>query len=131
MRSMKLFRLAVLFLIVGGLFAGTPALAKTYTGELAPTAVEPTASGQAKLWLIYHAPRHFRSRLYVTCNGLTSGAPYYIVCQDANGGVYRWQFTASATGTGEAGGDMGPTLLPLPLSVLNASNQIVLTGKIQ
>ncbi len=91
MRSMKLFQLAVLFVVGVALFTGTPAPAQVPadwgTIELTPTGAEPSARGQATLtgvrlvdyWVSpggFYSVESYQGELTVTCQGLTPGATY-------------------------------------------------------
>ena len=133
MRSMKLFQLAVLFLIAAAVLAGTPALAAT-NAKLTPTGVEPSASGQARLAETTGLYPNFYGHLSVSCRGLTPGATYYFwatVYHDPYGWTWTWPFTASATGTGKADAWIHFSRLGFPVGVKNANGDDVLTGKLQ
>ena len=99
MCSMKRVQLAVLFLIVVALFAGTAApaarAANTRTGsaELTPVGDEPGASGSATLnaWKLSYA---WHCLLGVSCDGLTPGAVYRV------GTLAGGNFTATASQDG-------------------------------
>jgi len=133
MSSMKRVRLAVVFLIVAALLAGTPALAGTHNVKLTPTGVEPSASGQARLAETTGLYPNFYGHLSVSCKGLTPGATYYFwatVYRYPYGWTYTWPFIASATGTGKADGWIYFTWLGFPVTVKNANGDDVLTGEV-
>jgi hypothetical protein len=131
---MKRARLAVLFLIVAALLAGTPALASTHNVKLTPTGVEPGASGQARLAETTGFYPNFYGHLSVSCKGLTPGATYYFWASAPHlygGWTYTWPFTASPTGTGKADGWIDFSWLGFPVGVMNAKGQDVLTGEVE
>ena len=128
MRSMKLFQLVVLFLIVAAVFAGTTAPAvggdsQRTVIQLTPTGAEPDASGKATLsnlqttwgrrWGVY-----YQGRLKVKCAGLTPGAVYEVrTNQFGPNGWVVWDFQASGSGRGTAGGSIQWSGMTSPLSV--------------
>ncbi len=132
MSSMKRFPLVVLFLIVAALVMGTPALAGTSNVKLAPTGVEPSASGQARMegsrfpWVPV--------RLSVNCKALQPGETYcFWASASGPGGSASWgwwYFTADATGSGTAGGEIYVEAGPIRMSVTNADGDDVLTGEL-
>ena len=110
MFSMKLVRLAVVFLVAAALMAGTPALAgspisMTLTCVADETDQDYGASGIAslgnvKLHYVWAGPFYYYSyysaALTVQCEGLTPGARYSVFVD----GNFTAAFTASRTGTG-------------------------------
>ena len=102
MSSMKRVRLAVLFLIVAALVAGTSALAGPV--ELANTGTEETASGEAKLLHVWGNPwTYYTADLTVTCKGLRPGKTYYVLVLAYDNGpilVGSGSFIVTKRGTG-------------------------------
>jgi hypothetical protein len=131
MRSMKLFQLAVLFLIRVTVFTNTPALAQL-SGHWGPidltnTGAEPGAKGQATLSLGVIGIR-FQSNyvvatcsgtLSVTCQGLTPGKVYRVgPVYSRKGKTFTSSYlktTALSDGTaGAQGGTVFEVVAPLP-----------------
>ncbi len=113
MRSVKPFGLAVLFLLLAAFLVSTPALAAGGI-KLAPTGVEPGASGQvgwgkARVVGVSEYGITYSAGVTVTCKGLTWGEAYYVYClvSQVAGFPPGWvpvgdPFVASETGTGAA-----------------------------
>ena len=130
MKFTRRFALATLFVIpvaVAALLAGASALAghtygqrSTYSVKLAPTGIEPEASGVAKVTLALYNPVS-SARGTVTCKGLTPNAKYVVWITGAsyNGtywvpSTYGFSFTTDARGAsgityGVQCGSLGPT----------------------
>ncbi len=128
----KQVRRVVLFLILAALVTGTPAQAgKHYNVNLAPTGIEPTASGQVRV----DVPRYpwLWWRLSVNCQGLQPGETYgFLASGFGPGGGASWDwcyFTADATGSGTAGVEIISESLPIRMGVTNANGDDVLTGE--
>lgn len=113
MLSMKRVRLAVLFVIAAALLAATSAFAghgygqkSTYSVKLAPTGVEPAASGVAKVTLSVYLPVS-SAHGTVTCKGLTPNANYVVLIKGLGfngieyvGRTYGFYLTTDGQGAG-------------------------------
>lgn len=123
MRFLKLFQLAVVFLIAAALLGGISAPSagadsKATVIQLTSTVVDVTdpdydASGTATLsnlrttW--YRNGVSYSAKVRVTCEGLTPGAMYEVrtnVFDFVNLRLVTWDFRASGKGTGGAGGSV-------------------------
>jgi hypothetical protein len=126
---MKLFQLVVLFVIVAAILAGASAPAvggdsKSTVIQLTPTGAEPTAWGKATLsnlkitWSRGNWGVSYQGRLKVQCAGLTPGAVYEVrTNQFGPNGWVMWDFQASGSGSGTAGGSIQWSGMTSPLSV--------------
>ncbi len=109
MRSIKLFRLAVLFLIVAALSAGAFAGLNHMHFRGGPFVVELTglagASGEATLRSVtWNGYALFSTgHLHVTCEGLSPKATYVVTVTDLFTGT-NWTLNTNQNGAGNAGG---------------------------
>ena len=106
MRSMKLFRLAVLFVVAVALVAGTSASVMAGGGiPLVPAGDEPNASGQV---YTKGPARYGHYGAKVVCKGLIPGATYGAgatwLDNRGGGNAYLGAFVANNNGAGQTAG---------------------------
>ncbi len=144
-------RLAVLVLLLGPLVLGSPAAGKKWSYDwipasnancrLAPTGVEPEASGRAKLsdaFILWPDVSYVNGNLSVIAQGLTPGEWYYVYpCVTWDDWGTPWPAGGRADDDGVL--DPGPlrvmwhlsglsSTVEIPVTVANENNESVLEG---
>jgi len=129
MGPMKRAQLGVLFLVVGALFAASPAFGASV--KLTSTGVEGNASGQAHLSQVkligIGGIDHYAGTLTITCDGLTPNAQYTTTVGT---------FPTTHNGTLKAQGEIHFGVLPplptlIEVDVYNGAGQLVLWGTLR